>query len=70
MCKCRLSEPCARAADCDFEKKNEKATRSEVDIYKRQDEIGESLKQVTGIIKDAKENDPEFYNELKKLFNS
>lgn len=41
-----------------------------IDYYRAQDEIEASLNNVTDIIGDAKESDPEFYDELKTLFNA
>ena len=40
------------------------------DIYKEQDEIEAALRNVDSLVAEAKENDPEFYGELKDIFSS
>jgi predicted RecB family endonuclease len=42
----------------------------EIDVYATQDDIERSLLKVVEIIDGAKEEDPEFYEELKEIFST
>lgn len=41
----------------------------ELDAYKVQDSIEESLKAIDGIMTETKESDPEFHEHLKQLLD-
>jgi len=40
----------------------------EKDYYKTTDSINKSINKIDNIIDDARNNDPEYYNELKAIF--
>jgi len=53
-----------------FDEKTEKSF-GEVfgDYYKNVDAINKSINKIDKIVEDARKNDPEYYNDLKRIFN-